>query len=111
MSLLDWFRSSGAIEPEPEPDSDGPVNRGVRASSLLQDTLIREALKAFEREAVDRFRVATDDYGMRRAQAEIRAVEALARYLRGVMEKGRSVSAEAERERKRVEMVGLRRAG
>lgn len=99
--MLGWFKSQRAVEPEPSPDTDGPVNRGVRAASLLQDPLVREALKAWEGIALTNFRASKNDEEMRYAKAQLEAVEGLARYLRGIMEKGKHEAAQAERERVR----------
>ena len=109
MSWLERLRKT-IPDPETAPDQDGPVSRGVRAAGILQDSLVREALKAAEANAIKAFRMAGSDEALRRAQAQIQAVEEFARYLRGIVEKGKAASAELERGRAERERLAMRRS-
>ena len=107
MSLLDWFRQSGAAEPDAEADTDSATTRGVRSLSVLTDPLIREALKAREAQAIVAFEAAKTDEELRKSREMLDAAKAFALYLRGIIGKGqaeatRAQQQEAARERMRV---------
>jgi hypothetical protein len=63
---------------------------------VLTDPLVKEALKNYERTAIDAFRVAKSDEERRMSQARVEAVTDLARYLRGVIAKGAQRSADQQ---------------
>lgn len=105
------------LSEEATPDARGPIERGQAAGAILEDPLVRSAVKRFHDAALQRMMGAESYEEICDARGEVRAAEAFAMHLRGVYEAGKAKLAEdlrskLEREEaaERARLRGLRTA-